>query len=169
MDNQSIVNFILKRAQNFLTEEVFLELVSTEITCDKTNMLNLKSITAIQGINSNIGLFIAMSFDEPIITKIYDVMTEGLDIPEDERQLYVEETAGEILNIIVGNATSDFQIKGNAIKVSPPIIIKDAKNIIRHKDAYFYTANLETDVGEISLYIVGPRDLFDQTLNYREE
>lgn len=169
MDNQSIVNFILKRAQNFLTEEVFLELVSTEITCDKTNMLNLKSITAIQGINSNIGLFIAMSFDEPIITKICDVMTEGLDIPEDERQLYVEETAGEILNIIVGNATSDFQIKGNAIKVSPPIIIKDAKNVIRHKDAYFYTANLQTDVGEISLYIVGPRDLFDQTLNNKEE
>lgn len=169
MDNRSIVNFILKRAQSFLSEEVFLEPLSTEITCNETNILNLKSITAIQGINSSIGLFVAMSFDAPIIEKICDIMTEGLDIPEEEKDVYVEGTAGEILNIIVGNATSDFQIKGNAIKVSPPIVIKDAKNIIRHRDAYFYTATISTDIGEINLYIVGPKNIFDQKLNYMEE
>lgn len=168
MDNQTIVNFIIKRTQNFLIDEANLTLKSTDITCDATNKLTLKNITAIQGINSTIGLFVALSFDDSIIEKVCETMTEGLDISEEEKPIYLEETAGEILNIIVGNATSDFQTKGHAIMMSPPIIIKDAKSLIRHKNAHFYTANLQTDLGDINLYVIGPRDLFDHTLNYKE-
>ncbi len=168
MDNQTIVNFIIKRTQNFLIDEANLNLKFTDIAFNQTNKLELKHITAIQGINSTIGLFVALSFDDKIIEKICETMTEGLDISEEEKSMYLDETAGEILNIIVGNATSDFQTKGHAIMISPPIIIKDAKSLIRHKNAYFYTANLQTDIGDINLYVIGPSDLFDQTLDYKE-
>ncbi|MCP4452980.1 MAG: chemotaxis protein CheX, partial [Planctomycetes bacterium] len=88
------------------------------------------------------------------------------DIEEDEREEYVEETAGDVINIIVGNATAALQSDGVVIQLSPPVILTEAKKIGRQKDACFYMADMKTPYGEMTVFCAGPKKLLDEQLNY---
>ena len=45
----------------------------------------------------------------------------------------------------------------------------EAKNITRNKGATFYTLDIETDSGMLSIHFIGPKELFDLNLNYVEK
>ncbi len=81
---------------------------------------------------------------------------------------YMEETAGEILNIIIGNALADMPKGSSVISLTPPVVLGEAKSIVRHKHAYFYTADISTDLGRMSVMCIGPEDLFTENLEYTE-
>jgi CheY-specific phosphatase CheX len=83
--------------------------------------------------------------------------------------LYLEEAAMEILNTIVGNATADLAEKGAVISLSPPIIVSEARSVLRQRKARFYSVNLLTDSGELQIHCIGPKELFDNKLNYVPE
>jgi len=70
--------------------------------------------------------------------------------------LYIEETAGDMINIILGNVLAEFQQKGRAFALSTPIIVNEAKSIARYKNHKFYTAELETDSGTMSIFCIIP-------------
>jgi CheY-like chemotaxis protein len=95
--------------------------------------------------------------------------TEGLDYPAEEESMYLEETAGELLNIVVGNAADKFAPDDEVVTFSPPIVITEAKSILKNNRATFYAVEMSTTAGMLYIYIIGPKHLFDDELNYIEE
>ena len=81
--------------------------------------LKLKHVTALLNVGGNINMYVGVSFDEPLIEKVFDAYCEDLEIEEDERDEYIEETAGDVINIVVGNSTADLADSGMVINLSP--------------------------------------------------
>ena len=61
----------------------------------------------------------AMSFDRELAEYSTAKYTEELEIPKDELHLYLEETVADIINIILGNSLSRFQLDGEKIMDFP--------------------------------------------------
>jgi len=111
-------------------------------------------------------VFTSLTVLKKLIRYIFKIYTQEIDIPADEQDHYEAETAGDIINIIVGNATQDLSPAGPLITLSPPIIITEAKQIVRAKNAQFFTVKMSTDEGVFNIFFIAPKELFDENLNY---
>jgi len=167
-DVKRIMDIIAEQTAGFLKEEVDVEVSNTQFHLEDVNRLQLKYLTSLLSVGGNINMYLVFSFDEKLMNRIFEVYTEDIDIEEDEREEYVEETAGDVINIIVGNATAALQSDGVVIQLSPPVILTEAKKIGRQKDAAFYMADMQTPYGDLSVFCAGPKKLLDDQLNYVE-
>ena len=161
-----LVEVVAKRSMTFLQEEIDLDVSNQEIKLEDVHKLELKYLTSLMSIEGPLKVYLAFSFEQDLLERVFQVYSEDIEIEEDEVDMYLEETAGDVINIILGNATADLSNEGPAIYLSPPVIITEAKNIVRHRGAQFITTDLVTDYGNLSVYCVGPKDLFDELLNY---
>lgn len=168
LDASRLMDILSRRTSTFFLEELGIEAREMEREIDDAQKLYLRSLTSIMGASGELRMFLAYSFDEPLINRAFEAYAADIEVAEDERGLYVEETAADIINIIVGNALAEFNRQGPVISLSPPIIISEAKHILRHKSAKFSSARLATDSGDLNIHLIGPKHLFDQNLEYKE-
>ncbi len=173
MQEQGIAMNQLMRAladqtKSFLESEIAISVHDMNFDQHPITNLELSFLTSVISVNSSINMFFAFSFEKDLIYSILEVFTEGLDYTADEEDLYLEETASEMLNIVVGNSTPEFSADGSAVSISAPIVITEAKSIIKHNQATFYAAKIRTDKGVLHIYLIGPKHLFDDALNYLE-
>lgn len=129
--------------------------------------VKLHDITAVAGFGLPVGLLIAFSFDQTLLGDILDKATGALPVPDDERELYLRETAAEVVNTVLGLCTADFELREVAISLSPPVVMEGARDIQRRGDAVFASMEILTDKGAVSVNLFGPRHLFDDRLNYK--
>lgn len=162
-----LLDAVQERARKYLLDEIGLEVTRIERHLEEVTRLGLKYLTSLVAVGGNLQVYLAFSFDEPLIRRIFEVYTSELDLDDDEDQ-YVGETAGDMINVVVGNALAALGDEGPAINLSPPLFITEGKLIIKDKNAQFLTLRLILDLGEMSILCIGPRELFDQQLNYRE-
>jgi CheY-specific phosphatase CheX len=123
---------------------------------DEVNKLELKYLTSIIVVEDDVKLTLAFSFEKKLIEDIFKEYSKGIEIENDEVPIYIEETAGDMINIVMGNVLSYFQQLGKTIVISSPIIINGAKSISRYKDSRFYSADMLTDKGEMVIYCITP-------------
>jgi len=175
MAEQSNVTFlmqaIVERTVTFFREDLHINI--HRVTCSREDVQKLqpRHLTSLIAMEGSMRLYLAFSFDKPLIEHAFEVYIEDIEVAEDERERYIEETAGDIINIIAGNATGSLPSEGPAVSISPPVVISEAKSIFRYKEAQFYTACLETDYGKMDIYCIGPKKLFDgkfRSLSYRK-
>ena len=160
---------ILARTRKVLHSEAVLEVLGAEaFDCDVAKR-QLHDLTAIAGLGGPISLLIAFSFDASLIEAIYQRITSDIEVPDGEEALYRRETAAEIVNTILGLCTSDFQEIEQTIALSPPVILEDARCIHRPKNAVFASMRVRTERGIVTISFVGPRELFDDHLNYQAQ
>jgi len=157
---------LAERTASFLAGESGVSVTGTRFGSGVIHRLTLNHMTALLNVGGNINMYVGVSFERPLIEKIFEGYSEELDIAEDERDDYIEETAGDVINIVVGNATADFADSGALINLSPPVVLKEARSITRKKDVVFHQAELSTDFGSMMVFCVGPQNLFDENLNY---
>lgn len=161
-----MMDAVLARTRWMLHSEIGLEVVAVEAIRRDVPRLDLHDMTAIAGFGGPVGLLIAFSFQHSLCEALFASFTKGLDIPADETELYVRETLAEIVNTILGLCTGDIRGVDHAVTLSPPVILEDAKSIRRPRDAVFATMRMRTDKGIADVNFVGPRELFDDKLNY---
>ncbi|MBG0776769.1 MAG: chemotaxis protein CheX [Desulfovibrionaceae bacterium] len=166
IDVTRIMQVLAERTTTFLAEESGVTVSGIEYEMNSIHRLELNHTTALLNVGGNINMYVGVSFEAPLIEKIFEGYAGDLDIAEDERDEGMEETAGDVVNIVVGNATADFADSGVLINLSPPVVLKEAKSITRKKAVNFYQAALTTDHGRMLVFCVGPKDLFDGKLNY---
>jgi CheY-specific phosphatase CheX len=160
-----VMDSILSQTRRVLLSEAALEVLDTEsLDCDVDN-LQLHDLTAIAGLGGPISLLIAFSFERSLIEAITQGFTADIGIPEGEEAFYRRETAGEIVNTILGLCTSDFHEIEQTIALSPPVILEDARCIHRPRNAVFASMRLRTASGIVTTSLVGPREMFDDHLN----
>ncbi|UJX41038.1 chemotaxis protein CheX [Desulfovibrio sp. JY] len=166
---QEFLDALTRRTEAFFNDELGIAFTGRGFQIDDVQKLDLKSITAIMSATGALKLYLAYSFDAPLIDAAFAAYTADLDIAEDEREDAVQETAGDIINIIVGNALADLAATGPTIALSPPIVLTEAKSVMRHRGAKFASAELHADAGQMSIHLIGPGELFNDVLEYVKE
>ncbi len=166
--HSQLVRAIGKRTVEYLKSDLHIPTRDAALHMEDVKRMQLRYLTSILAVEADIRMLIAFSFDEKLAEQIYIVSTEGLEIDDDEEEMMREEVVTELINVIVGNALSDLAASGTTIPISPPYVINEAKSITRPREATFYTLDLSTDLGVLSIHFIGPRELFDLNLDYVE-
>ena len=160
---------ILSRSRSVLASETALSVNGVEASSQNPSQLILHDTTAIAGLGGPVGLLIAFSFEKNLLDAIFERFTDDIDVPDDEIPIYRREAAAEIINIILGHCTMDMKYVDQTITLSPPVVVDQAKSIRRPKDAVFANMRIATDEGNLDVSIVGPKQLFDEKMNYIKE
>ena len=156
---------VLKRARNYLQDEIHLGIDRTKSSTGSVNTLNLRAITAVVCTGGPIRLIIAFSFDRRVLERLREVATRDFVVEPHEHELFLRETAAEVTNFILGHATADLEEEGCHVTLSSPVVIDASRRIHRPKKAMFATLELRTAFGIIDMDFIGPPDMFDQHLN----
>jgi len=166
LDAKQLIEDVTDKTISFLDKETSLKVIDKTFEANDQTHMDLKNISSLISIGGNLNAYIVFSFDRDLIFQIFKNYTKGLDLVPEEQATDIEETAGEMLNIIIGNTLTLFQKKGEAIHFSTPIIISEAKRIMRSRNAKFFQSDLDTDYGAMRIFLVGPKELFNNELDY---
>ena len=128
--------------------------------------LDIHGLTAVIGVGGPAGILIAFSYEQRLIDELYGRMTDGIDVHPGEEKMYMESVAGDIINTIVGNCTTELQQGQHAISLTPPMIIDHIKHIHRTKNVVLISKKYTTEFGFIDLKLIGPGKMFDKNLDY---
>lgn len=161
-----LMDKLSNRMISFLQDELDIETISITFFLKTIQKMDLNYLTSLINVEGNIKMLFAFSYDESFFNEIFKRYTEDLEINEDEKEEAYIDSAGDIINIIIGNTLADLENTEKKIMISPPIVITEAKQIGRPRNAVFYTANLVTEYGTMDIYLVGPNEQFDLKLNY---
>ncbi|WP_242442744.1 response regulator [Magnetospirillum sp. 15-1] len=156
---------VLTRTRDYLQEEIGLKVSRAKPRTGNMDALQLRDVTAVVCTDGPIKLLIVFSFQRPLLEHIREVVTATLNVLPEERELFLRETAAETMNFILGHATADLAEEGNDMRLSPPVVIDEEKNILRPKKAIFTSIEMATSHGTLDINFIGPSDLFDQKLN----
>ena len=156
---------VLTRTRDYLQEEIVLTVSRAKPRTGNMDSLQLRDVTAVVCTDGPVKLLISFSFQRPLLEHVREVVTAKLNVLPEERELFLRETAAEIVNFILGHATADLAEEGNDMKLSPPIVLDEEKNILRPKKAIFTSIEMATAHGILDINFVGPSELFDQKLN----
>ncbi len=157
----------LQQASSYLKAEFDLAAASMPSTGGDTEELVLRDMTAIIGIGGNIDLYVAFSFEDSLIQKLFEQMADGLEIAPEEEHEMKQATVGEIVNIIMGHCTTDLQqMDPKVISITPPTVINLVKKVPKLQNAVFHIRSLATEHGAMDVYLIGPKELFSNSLDY---
>jgi CheY-specific phosphatase CheX len=163
----TVIDVVERRTVAFMRDELGLVAERIERRTHHEECVVLRSMTAIVGVGSRAGLYIAYSYDEPLIRLMTTQYTKGLTIPPGQEDLYARETASDVLNVIVGNCTADLARRGQLISLSPPVLMAGARTIQRRAETSVAAITLQFTDGALDIAFVGPRISFDDQLNYQ--
>jgi chemotaxis protein CheY-P-specific phosphatase CheC len=90
-----------------------------------------------------------------------------MEIAPDEVEEFKKAAVAEIMNIVIGHSTTDLQdMSKGIIHITPPTVLTLIKTIPRLQDAEFYQGTIETDFGTLDIFLIGPKHLFSEELEY---
>ncbi|OIQ68364.1 hypothetical protein GALL_500440 [mine drainage metagenome] len=162
----TVVAATLERTRSYFEDEFGITVADTSVDSGNVTTLDIHGLTAIVGVSGPVSLLVSFSFDQGLMDVLYARMTEDVDIPAGEENLYRESVAAEVINTIIGNCTAELQQRDQAIMLTPPMIMDSVKHIHRVKNAVFISRSLRCEFGQVDVSLVGPGELFDNRLNY---
>ncbi|MFT5162945.1 MAG: CheY-specific phosphatase CheX [Alteromonadaceae bacterium] len=145
-----ILEVIVNIAESFLEREsgIPVEKNASYVLC--SSRFDFKPVTALMSISGCFRMTITFSFDKALITKIFEVYSQGLSFEDNDLALHIEETAADMINIVIGNATAKLAEGGTTVQISAPIVIHEA-NAKPLESVALLTATLFTHFGEMMI------------------
>jgi len=164
----SILLPLVERSITYLRDDLEIGIESDKIELISPKKIDLKKNTSMIGIGGSVQLLMTIGYDDELLDKLVEVFLEGEEIEdEDELQEIKDSVSCEILNTIVGNALKN-PVDNTTLSITPPILISEAKSLSKQKDSQIAIAIIKTEFGELLLTVVGPKELFTDTLNFKE-
>jgi len=148
------LDFIINRTAVFLSEEADIQIEQKDYQLLDQQHFYLKQLTALMSLSGDISLNVAFSFEDKLIAQILNIYAQELDYADDEYEAYLEETAADVINIIIGNATTDFEQEGTSVHISVPLVMREAKSIGRKKNVTYYSTTLFTRYGQMRITMI---------------
>jgi CheY-specific phosphatase CheX len=164
----AVLKVVEQRTIAFLKEQLDFSAEKIERRLHHEESVVLRDITAIVGVGSRQGLYIAYSYDQSLIRAVTGRYTAELSFPPEEEDLYMRETASDVVNVIVGNCTAELARRGEVVTLSPPVLAIGARTIQGRPKTAIATLTLKYPQGCLDVAFVGPKLLFDENLNYME-
>lgn len=151
---ESFVEVIADTCEGFLRKEARIEKFKWSFFLNNINKLELKDITSMISVDDKNGIIIAFSYDEGFLKKVMENYVSGIDITEKNYQFYLEETAGDMINIVLGLSIGKYAKSRRIFNFTPPIIINKGKNISSYKGTKFFGGDLSSEFGNMSLFVI---------------
>ena len=73
----------------------------------------------------------------------------------------MEDVLAEVTNIILGNSLKKFPGLEELVIIDPPISISSDEVLVKHLKAQIWICKMKTELGDLSLSLVIPRDIID--------
>ena len=157
---------IIKRVKSYLAEEMNIDVFNTsEISCPKN--IHLKKNTVMIGTTGSIKLIISLGFDEKLLRKMVESFLGEESIEDYELSEVSDSVACEVTNTIIGNAINN-PIDNSDIYITPPVLVCSGKTLNKEKNSKFAFVTFLTEYGEIELTAVGPKEQFENKLEFSE-
>lgn len=155
---------IIKRVKTYLYEEMNIDVFNTsDITCPKN--IHLKKNTVMIGTTGSIKLIITLGFDEELLNKMVEIFIDDDCITDYDLEEVRDSVACEVTNTIIGNAI-DNPVDNSDIYITPPVLVCSAKTLNKEKNSKFAFVTFITKYGEIELTAVGPKEQFENELEF---
>lgn len=168
-DARHFMEAVIRRTISFFNDEVNIKILKSNYDPNEVDVLNLQSLTSIITVEDYARMTIIFTYEDQLIGEIFERYTQNLDINESEAQYFLEETSGDMINVVVGNVLSDFQQPGVAFAISTPIIVNKAQNIVRYKSQKAFKADIFTEYGKLTVFCLLSGDLFISQLSESRE
>jgi len=165
----AVVKVVEQRTLAFIEDQLDLKVESISRRLHREEAIILREMTAIVGVGSRMGLYIAYSYDETLLRAMTLRYVADLSISPSELDLYMRETASDVVNVIVGNCTSELARRGEVVTLSPPVLALGARTIQGRPRTAIATLTLKYLYGSLDVAFVGPKLLFDDHLNCLQE
>lgn len=164
-----LLSSLQKHTSEYLRDKANIAHVECAASLQELQSLALHDLTAIISVAEGINMILAFSYETPLLKRIATTFLyeEGEDEASEDDCL---DMASEFINIIVGLCVTS--INSDPLKpilFSPPLVIHEAKIIRQRKTSQLYAISLKTKYGKLDINCIGPRELFDDQLNYLGE
>ncbi|CAG1021777.1 hypothetical protein DOJK_01237 [Patescibacteria group bacterium] len=148
------MNKLANRLISFLNNELDIATTDIHFMLNDIHKMQLNHLTTLINVEGSVKVLILISYQQSLFDEIFLRYTRDLSIAEDELEEAMVDSAGDIINIIVGNTLTDINNEPKKIIMSPPLIITAAKQLAGQRHAMFYKANLITALGQLDIYLV---------------
>ena len=157
---QTVVSPVIKATQDFFSAQIKIPLDSPSPGQDRQKALQLRDLTAFVAVGGEVNVIVGFSFDRALIDAVSAKFTEDIDVPADEKDVYLNDTASEVLNTIIGVAISHIGCR-RMLKMSPPLLVNGGQSIRRSEGALFVSITLTAPIGAMDVIFSAAKD--DQT------
>jgi CheY-specific phosphatase CheX len=151
---REIIEVITDNCISYLVDELGIKVVSKKIYLQDVSSINLDYLSSIITLEGHITSKFAFTYEKSLIDALFKILTADIAIDPGEEDIYLEETACEIINIVIGNATAKLEKPQSLLRITPPFVIKEAKHLINKKDSKFFHSIITTEQGHLNLYMV---------------
>jgi len=155
----TIRNTVMSATAAYFQKTLDIAFLSTETYAGEINMLEPRDMTTIIAISGPVKALIAFCFDETVVSHLVEIETAGLEIPGDELNIYRHDVVAEIANIILGHSLKALAGSGEAIALSPPLVLEGKGSFRRPKGANFAHVSYKTHYGYMDVDFISPVDL----------
>jgi len=157
---------IIKRVKSYMETEMKIDIFNvSEIAYPKN--IHLKKNTIMLGTSGSIKLIITLGYDDILLNKLVEMFVDGDDVDDYESEEVRNSVACEISNTIIGNAI-DNPIDNSDIYITPPVLVSEAKTLYKDKFSKFVFVTFATKYGDVQLTAVGPKEQFEEELDFKE-
>lgn len=150
---KAVLTAIVYRVELFMNDEMAIK-TTFDGEYRSVEKIELKKYTTTIGIGGTLNLLFYVTYNEALLDSLTRAFAYG-QIDESEFQELRESTAGEIANMIIGHAVSDFPNRGKGVTITPPVTIEDAKSILKTNGTGIISAWLSTPHGKIEVNVIG--------------
>ncbi len=150
---KAVLTAIVYRVELFMNDEMAIK-TTFDGEYRSVEKIELKKYTTTIGIGGTLNLLFYVTYNEALLDSLTRAFAYG-QIDESEFQELRESTAGEIANMIIGHAVSDFPNRGKGVTITPPVTIEDAKSILKTNGTGIISAWLSTPHGKMEVNVIG--------------
>lgn len=158
-----------RRTVEYLADEADLVADKVEFHLKSVGQVTLQPVTTLVSLSGGMEIYLAFSFNRLILEKFHAAYTKDIVIENDQIELFMEVSAGDLINLVTGNSLADVAEEGAPIIMAPPLHISGGKQIGRADDANIYMSVITFPEGEIDIICIGPAHLFTEELEYKEQ
>lgn len=159
-DMENFIGAITKRTVCFLKGELEIEVISENYEFHEEEYINLMGLTSIISVGDYNKITVVFNYDDLLLNEIFIRYTKNIKIEESQTELYIDETALDLINIIVGNVLSEFGRPDVIFNISTPLIISEADYAYKFKDTKACITTIKTEFGEMHILCITPDNRF---------
>lgn len=159
-DTRKFLDAIAKRTISILRDEVKINTVEANYSSLKESHINLIGLTSIISVEDYDKITVVFNYDDSLIEEIFIRYTKNIKIPEDETQLYIDETASDLINVIIGNVLSQFGQLDYAFNISTPLVLSGSEYVAKFNGIKAYTTKIKTKFGQMQIFCIVPGNKF---------
>ncbi|MFC1555358.1 ATP-binding protein, partial [candidate division KSB1 bacterium] len=149
-----MIDPVSKMAEEFIKKELKLSIdKSSTSKLSGSNRLSLKEWTSIIRLRGVVKGSIIFTYDNSLAEQVVSSFVSG-EIKSENKMKYIEESCGEVANIIAGRSITNFKDISDLVSIDPPVTIHSENADIVQAESEIISRSYVTSAGEVSINVL---------------